>query len=74
MTKGIALLLSAAAGMLVAMQPPINSKLKDPVGLPGPTFHDGRDGVFLGTLSPGALSSGGRGGGRGYLASGPAQS
>jgi transporter family-2 protein len=31
-TKGIALLLSAAAGMLVAMQPPINSKLGGAVG------------------------------------------
>lgn len=32
MTKGIALLLSAVAGMLVAMQPPINSKLGHAVG------------------------------------------
>ncbi len=32
MTKGIALLLSAAAGMLVAMQPPINSKLGHAAG------------------------------------------
>ena len=32
MTKGIALLLSACAGMLVAMQPPINSKLGGAVG------------------------------------------
>ncbi|MEA2439459.1 MAG: bacterial/archaeal transporter family-2 protein [Thermoleophilaceae bacterium] len=32
MTKGIALLLSAFAGMLVAMQPPINSKLGGAVG------------------------------------------
>jgi transporter family-2 protein len=31
-TKGIALLLSAFAGMLVAMQPPINSKLGSAVG------------------------------------------
>jgi transporter family-2 protein len=31
-TKGIALLLSAFAGMLVAMQPPINSKLGQAVG------------------------------------------
>jgi hypothetical protein len=31
-TKGIALLLSAFAGMLVAMQPPINSKLGGAVG------------------------------------------
>jgi transporter family-2 protein len=31
-TKGIALLLSACAGMLVAMQPPINSKLGVSVG------------------------------------------
>jgi transporter family-2 protein len=31
-TKGIALLLSAAAGALVAMQPPINSKLGQAVG------------------------------------------
>ena len=32
MTKGIALLLSAFAGALVAMQPPINSKLGGAVG------------------------------------------
>jgi transporter family-2 protein len=32
MSKGIALLLSAAAGALVAMQPPINSKLGQAVG------------------------------------------
>lgn len=32
MTKGVALLLSAFAGMLVAMQPPINSKLGGAVG------------------------------------------
>ena len=32
MTKGIALLLSAFAGMLVAMQPPINSKLGKEIG------------------------------------------
>jgi transporter family-2 protein len=31
-TKGIALLFSAVAGMLVAMQPPINSKLGTAVG------------------------------------------
>ena len=32
MTKGIALLLSGFAGMLVAMQPPINSKLGKEIG------------------------------------------
>jgi transporter family-2 protein len=31
-TKGLALVLSAVAGMLVAMQPPINSKLGNAVG------------------------------------------
>ena len=32
MTKGIALILSAGAGALVAMQPPINSKLGQAIG------------------------------------------
>jgi transporter family-2 protein len=32
MTKGLALLLSAAAGMLVALQPPINSRLGTSIG------------------------------------------
>ena len=46
MTKGIALLLSAAAGMLVAMQPPINSKLGSSVG----TFAAATISFMVGTV------------------------
>lgn len=47
MTKGIALLLSACAGMLVAMQPPINSKLGGAVG----TFAAATISFMVGTLA-----------------------
>ena len=46
MTKGIALLLSAFAGMLVAMQPPINSKLGGAVG----TFAAATISFLVGTV------------------------
>src|SRR5918911_4033048 len=57
MTKGIALLLSAFAGMLVAMQPPINSKLGTAVG----TFAAATISFLVGTvvLFVVALASGG---------------
>jgi transporter family-2 protein len=47
MTKGIALLLSAVAGMLVAMQPPINSKLGQAVG----TFAAATISFMVGTVA-----------------------
>jgi transporter family-2 protein len=47
MTKGLALLLSAAAGMLVAMQPPINSKLGQSVG----TFAAATISFMVGTVA-----------------------
>ena len=47
MTKGIALLLSAGAGMLVAMQPPINSKLGGAVG----TFAAATISFLVGTVA-----------------------
>jgi transporter family-2 protein len=46
-TKGIALLLSAFAGMLVAMQPPINSKLGGAIG----TFAAATVSFMVGTLA-----------------------
>jgi transporter family-2 protein len=46
-TKSIALLLSACAGMLVAMQPPINSKLGSSVG----TFAAATISFMVGTLA-----------------------
>ncbi len=46
MTKGIALLLSGFAGALVAMQPPINSKLGKSVG----TFAAASISFIIGTL------------------------
>ena len=46
MTKGIALLLSAFAGILVAMQPPINSKLGAAVG----TFAAATISFLVGTV------------------------
>jgi transporter family-2 protein len=46
-TKGIALLLSAGAGALVAMQPPINSKLGSAVG----TFAAATISFMVGTLA-----------------------
>src|SRR3982751_4919019 len=57
MTKGIALLLSAFAGMLVAMQPPINSKLGHAAG----TFAAATISFLVGTtvLFVIALASGG---------------
>ena len=57
MTKGIALLLSAFAGMLVAMQPPINSKLGSAVG----TFAAATISFLVGTavLLVVAVASGG---------------
>jgi transporter family-2 protein len=56
-TKGIALLLSACAGMLVAMQPPINSKLGGAVG----TFAAATISFMVGTaaLLVVAIASGG---------------
>jgi transporter family-2 protein len=56
-TKGIALLLSAFAGMLVAMQPPINSKLGGAVG----TFAAATISFMVGTavLFVVAIASGG---------------
>ena len=47
MTKGIALLLSACAGMLVAMQPPINSKLGHATG----TFAAATISFVVGTIA-----------------------
>jgi transporter family-2 protein len=47
MTKGIALLLSAFAGMLVALQPPINSKLGSHVG----TFAAATISFLIGTCA-----------------------
>ena len=47
MTKGIALLLSAFAGMLVAMQPPINAKLGGAVG----TFAAATLSFMIGTVA-----------------------
>ena len=47
MTKGIALLLSGFAGMLVAMQPPINSKLGKEIG----TFAAATVSFIVGTLA-----------------------
>src|SRR3954466_4802833 len=47
MTKGIALLLSAFAGMLVAMQPPINSKLGSAIG----TFAAATVSFMIGTVA-----------------------
>ena len=47
MTKGLALALSAFAGMLVAMQPPINSKLGHAVG----TFAAATISFLVGTLA-----------------------
>lgn len=57
MTKGIALLLSAFAGMLVAMQPPINSKLGHAAG----TFAAATISFLVGTtvLFVVAIASGG---------------
>ena len=46
MTKGVALLLSAFAGMLVAMQPPINSKLGHAAG----TFAAATISFLVGTV------------------------
>jgi transporter family-2 protein len=46
-TKGLALLLSAFAGMLVAMQPPINSKLGSAVG----TFAAATISFMVGTVA-----------------------
>jgi bacterial/archaeal transporter family-2 protein len=46
-TKGIALLLSAFAGMLVSMQPPINSKLGGAVG----TFAAATISFTVGTIA-----------------------
>jgi bacterial/archaeal transporter family-2 protein len=46
-TKGLALLLSAFAGMLVAMQPPINSKLGNAVG----TFAAATISFMVGTVA-----------------------
>jgi transporter family-2 protein len=46
-TKGIALLLSAFAGMLVAMQPPINSKLGNAIG----TFAAATVSFTVGTIA-----------------------
>jgi transporter family-2 protein len=56
-TKGIALLLSAFAGMLVAMQPPINSKLGHAAG----TFAAATISFLVGTvvLLVVAIASGG---------------
>jgi transporter family-2 protein len=56
-TKGIALLLSAFAGMLVAMQPPINSKLGNAIG----TFAAATVSFLVGTaaLAVVALLAGG---------------
>jgi transporter family-2 protein len=45
-TKGVALLLSAVAGMLVALQPPINSKLGQAVG----TFAAATISFLVGTV------------------------
>jgi transporter family-2 protein len=45
-TKGVALLLSAVAGMLVALQPPINSKLGSSVG----TFAAATISFMVGTV------------------------
>ena len=47
MTKGIALILSAFAGMLVAMQPPINSKLGKEIG----TFAAATVSFIIGTAA-----------------------
>ena len=47
MTKGIALLLSAFAGALVAMQPPINSRLGSAVG----TFAAATISFLVGTVA-----------------------
>ena len=47
MTKSVALLLSATAGMLVAMQPPINSKLGGAVG----TFAAATISFMVGTVA-----------------------
>src|SRR3954467_6093604 len=63
MTKGIALLLSALAGMLVAMQPPINSKLGHAAG----TFAAATISFLVGTVilfTVAALSGGTHLGGR----------
>ena len=46
MTKGVAILLSAFAGMLVSMQPPINSKLGGAVG----TFAAATISFLVGTV------------------------
>jgi transporter family-2 protein len=46
-TKGVALWLSAVAGMLVAMQPPINSKLGNAAG----TFAAATISFMVGTLA-----------------------
>jgi transporter family-2 protein len=46
-TKGLALLLSAFAGMLVAMQPPINSKLGGAIG----TFAAATFSFLVGTIA-----------------------
>jgi transporter family-2 protein len=46
-TKGVALLLSAVAGALVAMQPPINSKLGNAAG----TFAAATISFMVGTLA-----------------------
>ena len=47
MAKGVALLLSAFAGMLVAMQPPINSRLGREVG----TFAAATISFLVGTVA-----------------------
>ena len=47
MTKAVALLLSAGAGMLVAMQPPINSKLGQATG----TFAAATISFMVGTVA-----------------------
>jgi transporter family-2 protein len=61
-TKGIALLLSAAVGMLVAMQPPINSKLGGAVGTFAAatvSFMVGTSVLFVVTILSGGLHLGG---------------
>ena len=62
MTKGIALLLSSFAGMLVAMQPPINSKLGGSVGTFAAatiSFMVGTAALFVVALAAGGTHLGG---------------
>src|SRR3954471_20726317 len=68
MTKGIALLLSAFAGMLGAMQPPINSKLGHAAGTFAAatiSFLVGTAVLFVVALASGGAQLGGRGRGPG---------